>query len=135
VKEGTPALSGAAQARGWRAEYGITHAPTRTTLRAMVGGENSATGWHPMARTTRSSRSCRWPSARIVDDIANLNIATGRQLADGTPEVVPLRAIATLERTFNPETSGARTCSGAWHFSRMCRDVRRETRARKCRRW
>src|SRR6185369_7514696 len=28
---------------------------------------------------------------------------TGRMLADGTAEVVPLRSIATIERTFNPE--------------------------------
>ena len=35
--------------------------------------------------------------------MANLNIATGRALADGTPEVVPLRSVATIERSFNPE--------------------------------
>jgi multidrug efflux pump subunit AcrB len=39
----------------------------------------------------------------VIDDIANLNISTGRLRADGSAEVVPLRAIATLERTFNPE--------------------------------
>src|SRR4029077_393029 len=33
----------------------------------------------------------------------NLNIATGRTLADGTPEIVPLRSVATIERVFNPE--------------------------------
>jgi multidrug efflux pump subunit AcrB len=38
-----------------------------------------------------------------VEDVANLNIPTGRTLADGTAEVVPLRSIATIERTFNPE--------------------------------
>jgi len=39
----------------------------------------------------------------VVDDISNLNIATGRTRADGSTEVVPLRSIATIERTFNPE--------------------------------
>src|SRR5439155_1205959 len=38
-----------------------------------------------------------------LEDIANLNIATGRALADGMPEVVPLRSVATIERVFNPE--------------------------------
>src|SRR5204862_8034837 len=38
-----------------------------------------------------------------LEDVANLNIATGRAMADGTPEVVPLRSIATIECTFNPE--------------------------------
>jgi multidrug efflux pump subunit AcrB len=39
----------------------------------------------------------------VIDDISNLSIATSRLLPDGTPEIVPLRAVATIERTFNPE--------------------------------
>jgi HAE1 family hydrophobic/amphiphilic exporter-1 len=39
----------------------------------------------------------------VIDDIANLNIATARTRPDGSAEVVPLRAIATIERSFNPE--------------------------------
>ncbi len=49
-----------------------------------------------MTQLPRASRT-------VVDDIANLNIATSRLLPDGTPEIVPLRAVATIERTFNPE--------------------------------
>jgi len=36
-------------------------------------------------------------------DLADLNVATGRVLADGSAERVPLHAIATVEPTFNPE--------------------------------
>ncbi|OGA23719.1 MAG: hypothetical protein A3H34_08580 [Betaproteobacteria bacterium RIFCSPLOWO2_02_FULL_67_19] len=39
----------------------------------------------------------------MFDDIASLNIATGRPLPDGTSEVIPLRSVATIERTVNPE--------------------------------
>ena len=102
VKEGTPALSVRLKPE-LAAEYGITHAQLGTTLRAMVGGENSGYWLAPDGQNYEVITQLPLAQRTIVDDIANLNIATGRQLADGTPEVVPLRAIATLERTFNPE--------------------------------
>jgi multidrug efflux pump subunit AcrB len=58
VKEGTPALSVRLKPE-LAAEFGITHAQLGTTLRALVGGENSGYWLRPTARTTRSSRSCR----------------------------------------------------------------------------
>ena len=102
VKEGTPALSVRLKPE-LAAEYGITHAQLGTTLRAMVGGENSGYWLAPDGQNYEVITQLPLAQRTIADDIANLNIATGRQLADGTPEVVPLRAIATLERTFNPE--------------------------------
>jgi hydrophobe/amphiphile efflux-1 (HAE1) family protein len=102
VKEGTPALSVRLKPE-LAAEYGITHAQLGTTLRAMVGGENSGYWLAPDGQNYEVITQLPLAHRTIVEDIANLNIATGRQLADGTPEVVPLRAIATLERTFNPE--------------------------------
>jgi hydrophobe/amphiphile efflux-1 (HAE1) family protein len=102
VKEGTPALSVRLKPE-LAAEFGITHAQLGTTLRAMVGGENSGYWLAPDGQNYEVITQLPLAQRTIVDDIANLNIATGRQLADGTPEVVPLRAIATLERTFNPE--------------------------------
>jgi hydrophobe/amphiphile efflux-1 (HAE1) family protein len=102
VKEGTPALSVRLKPE-LAAEYGITHAQLGTTLRAMVGGENSGYWLAPDGQNYEVITQLPLAQRTIIDDIANLNIATGRQLADGTPEVVPLRAIATLERTFNPE--------------------------------
>jgi multidrug efflux pump subunit AcrB len=49
-----------------------------------------------VTRVPRSHRS-------VIDDISGLTIATGRQLADGSAEVVPLRAIAIIEPTYNPQ--------------------------------
>ncbi len=102
VKEGTPALSVRLKPE-LAAEYGITHAQLGSTLRAFVGGELSGYWLAPdgqnyevVTQVPRSSRS-------VVDDISGLNIATGRVLADGSAEVVPLRAIATVEATFNPQ--------------------------------
>jgi multidrug efflux pump subunit AcrB len=102
VKEGTPALSVRLKSE-LAAEYGITHAQLGSTLRAFVGGELSGYWLAPdgqnyevVTQVPRSSRS-------VVDDISGLTIATGRQLADGSAEVVPLRAIATIEPTYNPQ--------------------------------
>src|SRR5882672_1003045 len=102
VKEGTPALSVRLRPE-LASEYGITHAQLGTTLRALVAGD-SAGNWlaadgqnyDVVVRLPRASRA-------VIDDIGNLNIPTGRSLADGSPEMVPLRAIATIERTFNPD--------------------------------
>jgi multidrug efflux pump subunit AcrB len=102
VKEGTPALSVRLKPE-LAAEFGITHAQLGSTLRAFVGGELSGYWLAPdgqnyevITQVPRSSRS-------VVDDISGLNIATGRALADGSAEVVPLRAIATVEPSFNPQ--------------------------------
>ncbi|MCU0938634.1 MAG: efflux RND transporter permease subunit, partial [Burkholderiaceae bacterium] len=102
VKEGTPALSVRLKPE-LAAEFGITHAQLGSTLRAFVGGELSGYWLAPdgqnyevITQVPRSDRS-------VADDISGLNIATGRVLADGAAEVVPLRAIATVESTFNPQ--------------------------------
>jgi len=102
VKEGTPALSVRLKPE-LAAELGITHAQLGSTLRAFVGGELSGYWLAPdgqnyevVTQVPRSDRS-------VADDISGLTIATGRVLADGSAEVVPLRAIATVESTFNPQ--------------------------------
>ncbi|MCK6428594.1 MAG: efflux RND transporter permease subunit [Burkholderiaceae bacterium] len=102
VKEGTPALAVRLKPE-LAAEYGITHAQLGSTLRALVGGENSGYWLAPDGQNYEVITQLPRASRTVVDDIANLNIATGRQLADGSPEIVPLRAIAAIERTFNPE--------------------------------
>jgi HAE1 family hydrophobic/amphiphilic exporter-1 len=102
VKEGTPALSIRLKPE-LAAEYNITYAQLGTTLRAMVGGENSGYWLAPDGQNYEVITQLPQAHRTVVDDIANLNISTGRQLADGSPEVIPLRSIATLERTFNPE--------------------------------
>jgi hydrophobe/amphiphile efflux-1 (HAE1) family protein len=102
IKEGTPALSVRLKPE-LAAEYGITHAQLGATLRALVGGENSGYWLAPDGQNYEVITQLPRVNRTVTDDIANLNIATGRMMADGQPEVVPLRAIATIERTYNPD--------------------------------
>ena len=97
VKEGTPALSIRLKPE-LAAEYGITHMQLGTTLRAMVGGENSGYWLAPDGQNYEVITQLPRASRTVVDDIANLNIATSRLLPDGTPEIVPLRAVARSEQ-------------------------------------
>jgi len=102
VKEGTPALSVRLKPE-LAAEYGITHAQLGSTLRAMVGGEQSGYWLAPDGQNYEVITQIPRDRRTIIDDIAGMNIATGRTLADGSSEVIPLRSIATIERTYNPE--------------------------------
>ncbi len=102
IKEGTPALAVRLKPE-LAAEYGITHAQLGATLRALVGGENSGYWLAPDGQNYEVITQLPRVNRTVAEDIANLNIATGRQMADGAPEVVPLRAIATIGRTFNPD--------------------------------
>ncbi|HEU0200591.1 MAG TPA: efflux RND transporter permease subunit [Burkholderiaceae bacterium] len=102
VKEGTPALAVRLKPE-LAAEYGITHAQLGGTLRALVGGENSGYWLAPDGQNYEVITQLPRAHRTVIDDIAGLHIATGRQLSDGSPEVVPLRAIAAIEPAFNPE--------------------------------
>src|SRR6266850_1168208 len=102
LKEGTPALSVRLKPE-LAAEVGLTNAQLGATLRAFIGGENSGYWLAPDGQNYEVITQLPRASRTAIEDIANLNIATGRALPDGMPEVVPLRAIATIERVFNPE--------------------------------
>src|SRR5213075_3231560 len=102
LKEGTPALSIRLKPE-LAAEVGITHAQLGATLRAFIGGENSGYWLAPDGQNYEVITQLPRAARTALEDVANLNIATGRAMADGTPEVIPLRSIATIERTFNPE--------------------------------
>ena len=102
LKEGTPALSVRLKPE-LASEAGITHAQLGTTLRALIGGETSGYWLAPDGQNYEVITQVPRANRTAIDDVANLNIATGRQLADGTAEIVPLHAIATIERTVNPE--------------------------------
>ncbi len=101
-KEGTPALSVRLKPE-LASEYGVTYAQLGTTLRALIGGENSGYWLAPDGQNYEVITQIPRASRTVIDDISGMNIATTRLMADGTPEVIPLRAIATIERTFNPE--------------------------------
>jgi len=102
LKEGTPALSVRLKPE-LAAEVGLTHAQLGATLRAFIGGENSGYWLAPDGQNYEVITQLPRAHRTAIEDIANLNIASGRALADGTPEVVPLRSVATIERVFNPE--------------------------------
>jgi HAE1 family hydrophobic/amphiphilic exporter-1 len=102
LKEGTPALSVRLKPE-LAAEYGLSHAQLGTMLRALVEGENSGYWLAPDGQNYEVITQLPRARRTMLEDIARLNIATGRALADGTPEVIPLRAVATIERTVNPE--------------------------------
>jgi HAE1 family hydrophobic/amphiphilic exporter-1 len=102
VKEGTPAVSVRLKPE-LAAEVGITHAQLGTTLRAMVGGENSGYWLAPDGQNYEVITQVPRASRAVVDDIAGMSISTSRLLPDGSPEVVALRAIATVEPSFNPQ--------------------------------
>ena len=103
VKEGTPALSVRLKPE-LAAEYGITHAQLGTTLRAMVGGENSGYWLAPDGQNYEVITQLPQANRTIVDDIAQSQHrdrpATGGRRAGSRFRCDP---IATLERTFNPE--------------------------------
>ena len=101
-KEGTPALSVRLKPE-LASEYGVTYAQLGTTLRALIGGENSGYWLAPDGQNYEVITQIPRANRTVIDDISGINIATTRLMADGTPEVIPLRAIATIERTFNPE--------------------------------
>jgi hydrophobic/amphiphilic exporter-1 (mainly G- bacteria), HAE1 family len=102
LKEGTPALSVRLKPV-LASEVGLTHAQLGATLRAFIGGENSGYWLAPDGQNYEVITQLPRANRTALDDVANLNIATGRTLADGMPEVVPLRSVATIERVFNPE--------------------------------
>ncbi|HTM62603.1 MAG TPA: efflux RND transporter permease subunit [Burkholderiales bacterium] len=102
LKEGTPALSVKLKPE-LAAEAGLTNAQLGTSLRAFIAGENSGYWLAPDGQNYEVMTQLPRASRTAIEDIANLNIATGRALADGSPEVVPLRSVATIERVFNPE--------------------------------
>jgi HAE1 family hydrophobic/amphiphilic exporter-1 len=101
-KEGTPALSVRLKPE-LAAEFGITNAQLGASLRALVSGETSGYWLAPDGQNYEVVTQLPRGNRTVIDDISGLTIATGRQLADGSPEVVPLRAIADLVPTINPE--------------------------------
>ena len=110
VKEGTPALSVRLKPE-LAAEYGITHAQLGTTLRAMVGGENSGYWLAPDGQNYEVITQLPQANRTIVDDIANLNIATGRsagrRLAGGHSAALDRDAGAHLQPGEHPSPGPA----------------------------
>ncbi len=124
VKEGTPALSVRLKPE-LAAEYGITYAQLGTTLRAMVGGENSGYWLAPDGQNYEVITQLPQANRTIVDDIANLNISdrtpVERRLARGHSAAIDRDARAHLQSGEHPATGPD---SGGSRSSPTCRAVR-----------
>ena len=102
LKEGVPALALRLKPEQ-AADYGLTHQQLGATLRALVGGEDCGTWLGPDGHDYQVVAQLPRAARETIDDIGEIGIATGRALRDGAPEIVPLRAVATIEPSANPQ--------------------------------
>ncbi len=102
LKEGTPSVAVRLNP-DLAAEIGMTHAQVGESLRALIGGQNSGYWLAPDGQNYEVVTQVPRSQRTVTDDVANLNLVTGRTLADGAPEVLPLHAIASVQPAVNPE--------------------------------
>jgi len=102
LKEGTPTLALRLKP-DLAAEVGMTHAQFGESLRSLIGGQVSGYWLAPDGQNYEVVTQVPPAQRTMTDDVANLGMVTGRTLADGAPEVLPLHAIATLSPSANPE--------------------------------
>ncbi len=103
LKEGTPTVAVRLKP-DLAAEIGMSHAQVGESLRSLVGGRVSGYWLAPDGQNYEVVTQMPQQLRTVTDDIASLGLVTGRNLADGAPEVLPLRALAGIEPVFNPES-------------------------------
>lgn len=103
LKEGTPTVAVRLKP-DLAAEVGMTHAQVGESLRALFGGEVSGYWQAPDGQNYEVVTQVPRSQRAVTDDVANLEFVTGRTLADGAPEVLPLHALAAIVPVFNPES-------------------------------
>jgi hydrophobe/amphiphile efflux-1 (HAE1) family protein len=102
IKEGTPTISVRLHP-DLAAEIGMTHNQIGESLRALIGGQNAGYWQAPDGQNYEVVTQVPSAQRTVTDDIANLNLVTGRTLADGSPEVLPLHALASVDATSSPD--------------------------------
>ncbi len=102
LKEGIPTISVRLQPE-LAAEIGLTHAQVGESLRSLIGGEVTGYWQAPDGQNYEVVTQVDRGQRAVADDLSRLVLATGRTLADGSAEALPLHAIATLNPTRNPE--------------------------------
>lgn len=102
LKEGTPSVSVRLNP-DLAAEIGMTHSQVGESLRSLIGGQISGYWLAPDGQNYEVVTQVPRSQRTVTDDVANIKLVTGRTLADGAPEVLPLHAIAAVQPTFNPE--------------------------------
>jgi multidrug efflux pump subunit AcrB len=103
LKEGTPTLAVRLKP-DLAAEIGMTHAQLGESLRSLIGGQVSGYWLAPDGQNYEVVTQVPREQRSLTDDVANLGLVTGRTLADGAPEVLPLHALASIDPVYNPET-------------------------------
>jgi len=103
LKEGTPTVAVRLKP-DLAAEIGMTHSQVGESLRALVGGQVSGYWLAPDGQNYEVVTQMPLGQRTLAADIANLGLVTGRTLADGAQEVLPLHALADIEPVFNPES-------------------------------
>jgi hydrophobe/amphiphile efflux-1 (HAE1) family protein len=103
IKEGTPTVAVRLKP-DLAAEIGMTHTQVGESLRALVGGQVSGYWLAPDGQNYEVVTQMPLAQRTMAADVANLGLPTGRVLADGAQEVLPLRALADIEPVFNPES-------------------------------
>jgi hydrophobe/amphiphile efflux-1 (HAE1) family protein len=103
LKEGTPTVAVRLKP-DLAAEIGMTHAQVGESLRALIGGQVSGYWLAPDGQNYEVVTQMPLAQRTMTDDVANLGLVTGRTLADGSQEVLPLHAVASIEPVFNPES-------------------------------
>jgi hydrophobe/amphiphile efflux-1 (HAE1) family protein len=102
IKEGTPSVSVRLNP-DLAAEIGMTHNQVGESLRSLFGGQISGYWLAPDGQNYEVVTQVPRAQRSVTDDVANLKLVTGRTMADGAPEVLPLHAIASVQPAFNPE--------------------------------
>jgi multidrug efflux pump subunit AcrB len=103
LKEGTPTVAVRLKP-DLAAEVGLTHAQLGESLRSLIGGQVSGYWLAPDGQNYEVVTQMPLAQRTMTDDVANLGLVTGRALADGSQEVLPLHAVASIEAVANPES-------------------------------
>jgi len=102
LKEGTPTLSVRLKP-DLAAEIGMTHSQFGESLRSLIGGQISGYWLAPDGQNYEVVTQVPRSQRASPEDVANLNLVTGRTLADGSSEVLPLHALASVEASANAD--------------------------------
>ncbi len=100
-KPGTPALS--IRLKPEAAALGITHAQLSGMLRSMVSGEEAGLWAAPDGENYSLNVRLPTDARQNINDLAQINVMAGRMRPDGSPMVVPLSQVASIERVDSPE--------------------------------
>lgn len=102
LKEGTPTVAVRMKAEQ-AGEIGMTHNQLGESLRTLISGENAGYWLSPDGHNVEVITRVPADHRSTTQDITRLGLVTGRNLGDGTAEILPLSSIADVAPVFSPE--------------------------------